>query len=380
MQNNKFKNKEAAAVVKKQWVRLTRVCNNRCCFCLDQEAQDGSCVEFCKIKNILFQGKQRGAQKAVLSGGEPSLHPDFFKIIKLARDSGYNKIQVITNGRMFAYKGFLKKAVDEGINEITFSIHGHTRQLHDKQTGVKGSFEQSLRGLVNVLEIKKLIVNVDIVVNKINIRHLRQILIFFISLGVREFDILQVMPFGRAWSNWEKLFYDIKKELKNLKAAFELRKNLPVYLWANRFPPAYLEGMEDLIQHPVKLAQEAKACRQMFERYLQKGILMDCWGKRCDYCHLKNFCKDLVAFKIDGLISSYPVSFCLANKDYCKSGKRNFKFKKDIDISEFINFYLKERFFIKSLRCEACKFNQKCQGIHIDAVRQKGFSLFLPQF
>ena len=110
MENYNLFKKEEAVKIKRQWVRLTRVCNNRCLFCLDDEAQDGSCIDFSIIKNTLEKGRALKAKKAILSGGEPTLHPGLFKIISAARALGYSEIQIITNGRMFAYEEFLRQA------------------------------------------------------------------------------------------------------------------------------------------------------------------------------------------------------------------------------------------------------------------------------
>ena len=347
-------------------------------FCLDDEAQDGSCIDFSIIKNTLEKGRALKAKKAILSGGEPTLHPELFKIISTAWALGYSKIQIITNGRMFAYEEFLRQAVNRGVSEITFSIHGHTPKLHDRQTQVKGSFEQSIRGLLNARKIKGLIVNVDIVINKINVRYLKQIIDFFIVLGINEFDLLQVMPFGRAWLNRDQLFYDIEKEIENLRLAFEVRRDSSVCLWTNRLPPVYLEGMEDLIQHPDKLRDEVSGRREMFSNFIRLGLKMPCWGKRCYYCCLKGFCEDLIAVRRFGLLVPHLEPFCIDEKRGNRATGRDFKFSKSMGLFKFLDFYLKKRYFVKSLRCRKCTYNKECQGAHIDLIRKSGFALLSP--
>jgi len=190
--------RDKAATAKKYWVRLTNFCNNGCIFCLDSERYDGKCVPFDKIAGSLKGAFRKRYKRAVLSGGEPTCHPQFLRIVKLAKDIGYGHIQVITNGRLFFYGSFLKEAVKNGLTEATFSIHGDNPHLHDSQTGVRGSFLESVTGLKNALRIPGLIVSVDIVINKKNYKYLHRILRYFIGLGVSEFDLLQVVPAGRA--------------------------------------------------------------------------------------------------------------------------------------------------------------------------------------
>ena len=162
---------------------------------MDKDAQDGSCVSLAEVNRALQAGRKQKAKKVVLSGGEPTLHPEFTNIVKSAKKLGYTKIQVITNGRMFAYEKFLDRAINSGISEITFSMHGHNQRLHDKQTGVKGAFVQALTGLTAALQDQELIVNVDIVINKINIRYLEDIIKFYINLVCCHF-IISFIKFG----------------------------------------------------------------------------------------------------------------------------------------------------------------------------------------
>ncbi len=378
MNNNQ---RDLTAQVKKKWVRLTRVCNNRCLFCLDKNAQNGSHLSLAEIKKVFQAGRKEKAEKVILSGGEPTLHPKFIDIVKKAKKLGYTKIQVITNGRMFAYKKFLDQAINAGVGEVTFSIHGHNQRLHDKQTGVKGSFFQTLAGLAAALQTQGLIVNVDIVINKINIRYLKDIIEFYINSGVLEFDLLQVMPFGRAWDNREVLFYDIEESLPFLNEAFQLSRDPNLHIWTNRFPPEYLEGFEDLIQHPVKLYDEVGGRRDMFDRFLNNGKKMDCKGKKCSYCFLENFCKDVILLKEKGELTSHVLPFCLKEAKETRDVKMQCKYtlsKDNRGIFKFLSFYIQHRYFIKGLRCKKCKFNDRCTGMQCDYIRNHGFQVLKP--
>lgn len=366
--------KEKSATEKRHWIRLTKTCNNQCIFCLDSENQNGTFLSLKEIKNNLLKGREEKIKRVILSGGEPTIHPDFLSIVKMAKKLGYTHIQIITNGRMFAYQDFLEKAIRNGVREITFSIHGHNSKLHDQQTQVKGSFNQSLKGLINALKIPGLIVNVDVVINKINYKYLVNILKFFINLGVTEFDLLQVIPFGQAWDNRQKVFYNIKEALPHLKKAFHLNKNPNLYLWTNRFPASYLEGFEDLIQHPQKLFAEIKGREEDFEKVFKKNIFLNCYGQRCEYCFLKDFCQDLIKFQKKGYLESKNYPPCL-NKP-----KRKIKLKKEkkLDIFKLLNFYIEHRYFVKSLRCKKCKFDKNCQGMQVDYIREHSFKSLTP--
>lgn len=373
--------RELTAQTKRHWVRLTRACNNHCIFCLDKEAQDGTYFSLEEITVDLNKGRKSGIKRVVLSGGEPAIHPQFLDIVRIARKSGYEHIQVITNGRMFAYPEFLRQAVKNGLLEITFSMHGHTSKLHDRQTQIPGSFRQSLTGLINALKIKNLIISVDVVINKINVKHLADILKFFINLGVYEFDLLQIIPFGRAWDNRDKVFYNLDKYHTHLKQAFQLSKNPNLHIWTNRFPPKYLEGFEDLIQHPVKLYDEIGGRRDMFDEFLNNGKKLDCRGERCSYCFLENLCRDLAELKEKGKLVSHDYPPCLKESKGSRGPKEYAEYilkENNNDIFKFLSFYIKHRYSIKGIRCERCKFNDRCAGIQCDYIRKHGFQTLKP--
>lgn len=284
--------KETAVKEQRLWVRLTRRCNNGCLFCLDSDSQDGSMESREAIDAQLVKGRKAGGQRLILSGGEATIHPDFVHFVGRGRELGFDWIQTVTNGRMFAYRKFADRTIAAGLNETTFSMHGHNPELHDKLVGVKGAFAQSMLGMRNMLG--RIVVNVDVVLNRLNIPQLKEILEFYIALGITEFDLLHIIPFGRAWSeNRELLFYDPKEMLPHFKRAFALRRRKGIILWTNRLPAPFLEGCEDLIQDPHKLHDEVRGRTEMFTRWREDGIEPRCMGDRCEFCPMDRFCAAL---------------------------------------------------------------------------------------
>lgn len=373
--NNELAQREKAAVKKKYWLRLTRNCNNQCVFCLDKDAQNKTALLFSDILAELKKGRKNNFEQVILSGGEATIHPEFLAIIKAAKNIGFSHIQVITNGRMFAYNDFLCQAIINGVSEITFSIHGYNAKLHDFQTGVKGSFKQAIAGLKNALKIKGLIVNIDIVVNKLNYKYLPAMLKYFVGLGVFEFDLLQIIPFGRAWDNRQILFEDSKKTIPYWQKAFKEGEKLNLVIWTNRLPPQFLCGFEHLIQHPAKLHDEIRGRRDMFGNFLEHGKKMACFGKRCEYCFLNNFCADLSEFKKQGFLSAKEGPLCL---DFSPAASRKIYEKKLDNIYEFLDFYIKSRYFLKSEKCRQCALDDKCGGAPCNFIIKNGFKALKP--
>ncbi len=279
----------------KHWVRLTAACNSKCIFCLDAEAQDGRFMAFDDIQTEIRRGRdEKGATRLVVSGGEATLHPQFHDAVRYGKYVGYRWVQTVTNGQRLADRGYLLSALDAGLDEITFSLHGHTPELHDRLTRTKNGFENLMRGMVRAVRLDRCVVNVDVCINRQNVEHLEAIVALCARVGVREFDLLHIIPQGVAFENREELFYDVDQHADSLRRAFRLARHPDFHIWTNRFPVQHLEGMEELIQDPHKMLDEVGGRRRQFRRYLDTGAPIECRDKaRCPHCFIEPFCSAL---------------------------------------------------------------------------------------
>lgn len=291
----KIREHEEAAHERRNWVRLTFDCNDRCVFCLDAHTHDGTNRAREEVKAQILDGRRKGAERLILSGGEPTIHPDFVDFVRLGRLAGYRKVQTVTNGRMFAYGDFLKRSLDAGLGEITFSIHGPNAKIHDALVGTRGAFEEEVKGLKQALADGRPIINIDVCVNRGNVKQLPELLATFTAMGVREFDLLHVIPFGRAYTEGkETLFYDLEEMRPYLLEAFAYARKPGIHIWLNRFPPQHLEGFEDLIQDPYKLGDEVRGRKEEYAHLLERGVALDCRSPhRCGHCYLQPLCDTL---------------------------------------------------------------------------------------
>jgi MoaA/NifB/PqqE/SkfB family radical SAM enzyme len=285
--------REAAATEKRFWLKISRVCNNRCLFCLDSDQQDGVFNDFDDLVRSIREARSGGAERLILSGGEPTIHPRFADLVAAATGAGYTWVQAISNGRMFAYGDFARKVVRASLREVTVSMHGHTPELHDRLTGIPGAFGQSVAGIRNLLGLGCL-VTVDVVINDLNHAHLPAIVKTFEKLGVKEFDLLHITPFGRAYSrNFKTLFG--ADYAGSIAKAIAAGKKLGCTMWTNRVPPEMLEGLETFIQDPHKLIDEVRGRRLLFDEVIA-GKAMRCEKKdRCRRCFVKDLCPRLHA-------------------------------------------------------------------------------------
>jgi MoaA/NifB/PqqE/SkfB family radical SAM enzyme len=290
----------------RHWVRIADTCNQRCLFCLDSDNHIGRLRSVEEVEREFAIGRERGCERIIISGGEASVHPKFHYFIKRAREMGYEKVQTVTNGRIWSYKDFVIRAVRAGLSEVTFSMHGHTPKLHDKLVGLPGAFNQAIQGLKYCLQVPGLIVSVDVVICKPNVFHLEDIVRFYSDMGVGEFDLLAMIPFGRGAPNpiaeavgmtrpqdaklAQRLLLDGGEIAQVMPGIVRLAEERGLTIWTNRAKPHELEGAEWLIQRPKKLYDEVYGAKKEFQQAL---ATQDKWlpcDDRCDYCFLQQMC------------------------------------------------------------------------------------------
>jgi molybdenum cofactor biosynthesis enzyme MoaA len=285
---------DEAVEERRHWVRIAYACNNRCRFCLDAYLRpEGPFLSTAEVKDKLQSGIRNGATRLILSGGEASIHPEFVDFVSYGKKIGYQHVQTISNGRMFCYPRFLQRARRAGLDEITFSLHSHRPEVHDDLSGVSGAFRQAITGLRRALRVPGLVVSVDIVINRLNVDALADTVQWFSDEGVGEFDLLYLVPFGRAFDSREQrvpLAAPAPALARSLARTLELARRRSLVIWTNRVPASALEGNEHLIQDPRKLEDEVRGRREHLTRLVEHGEPLRCRDVRCHECYLRHFC------------------------------------------------------------------------------------------
>lgn len=415
MEKQKLLFKEKTIKENRAWVRIASACNNKCIFCLDSEAQNGTFPNEEKIlQKITESYKPWMKNRIVISGGEASINPKFAKYIEFAKKTGYDRIQTVTNGNMFANENFCKKVFEAGLQEVTFSFHWHNSALHDYLVATPWAFKKSLKWLIFIKKFyPEIIINIDIVVNKVNVKYLSEIVKFFMKLGVYEFDILQIVPFGRGFlQNKNKLFYNLEENIKYLHETWELSKNPSMVMWTNRFPVEAFEGYEDLIQDPRKIRSEILGewideFRKMIDSHWD--YKPDCFGEWCSVCFQRDFCHDFLKNKnkekqnfdekniIEWEFFPSEVFEKYGNKDNflqkisnknlinipkCLGGSWIYTEFNDLKntgtLEEYTENFIKNFYRKKSLNCKKCKYFENCKWIHINFIRSYWFDILKP--
>ena len=171
-------------------------CNANCVFCeVPVEFKDGSKEKL--FKDILgeLQEKRKDFDAVCITGGEPTIHPKIFDILKYAKkECSYKRIRLESNGLMLSYKEFIDRLVECGVDHFQISFQTIDEEEYDKITRVKNSFKLVMKGIENIKAAKKP-VSVNIVAHKYNYRFLPKVAEALINRGIVAIRISSHNPF-----------------------------------------------------------------------------------------------------------------------------------------------------------------------------------------
>jgi MoaA/NifB/PqqE/SkfB family radical SAM enzyme len=130
-------------IMRRLELHLTYTCPERCVFCSEEHRMaryDRFPVTWGRVAKILRLHASRGVRAVHLTGGEPTIHPRFVDVLRLAKKLNM-RTSVGTIGTMLCRRDFAEQAVPL-LDEALFSIHGPDASTHDALAGREGSFER----------------------------------------------------------------------------------------------------------------------------------------------------------------------------------------------------------------------------------------------
>lgn len=178
------------------WVRLSRTCNNACWFCLDVDQLDKREVGLDEITAEIDAVAATGAQRVVLSGGEPTLSRHLLAAIRHAKARGLYVV-LTTNGRIIQADKIGKMLEAAGLDEVRVSIHGARRHTHEQLVATDKAWLESLQGL-KVMGRTGVRVVMNTVLTKPVLGELGYLLHLAMMGGMKEMQVRALRPEGRA--------------------------------------------------------------------------------------------------------------------------------------------------------------------------------------
>jgi MoaA/NifB/PqqE/SkfB family radical SAM enzyme len=260
------------------YVYVGTVCNNNCIFCSEGDKHP-KFFETSEIEKQILKIRKKW-DFICFMGKEPTLRKDIIHLIKFSIDQNFSQVSIATNGRALSYKKFSDELVATGIHQITISLTSDNANVHDDQTGVKNSFNQSVKGIKNLIlnRPKSLLINVPL--SKLNYMETLNIVDFLVGLGIREINLLNVLPISKR-SNTVDVIAKITEVIPYLLKVVDKYKNSDVKILFVDYPPCLfpdefkkfcvpcLEDNPEKIKLPICSSCRSGNCSGISKNYIK---------------------------------------------------------------------------------------------------------------
>lgn len=172
-----------------RWLELSPgyACNCRCVGCHSCSTDDRDQMATLDALGWLQRGRKEGAQHLWLSGGEPTLRRDFLQLLRAARQLGYQRIKVQSNGLLFSYPQFADKAIAAGCTEVNLLIKSLDPAVHDDLHQTPGA-HRLLEQALAVLAERPVRIEADVLVTSRNWQELADLVEHYAGRGVKHFN------------------------------------------------------------------------------------------------------------------------------------------------------------------------------------------------
>lgn len=283
-------------------------CNNRCVMCTNPV--DGQLIgedRFNAESIHKFIEKKKKYWPEVdsiyITGGEATVRPDFFDLLgRIANSFPLAKISIISNGRRFFYADFVKKCIAYTSVNFIIPIHGWDSEGHDKVTGIRGSFEQTMSGIENIFSLRQLDqeIEIRIIIHKLNYRNINEI----VGLILRKFPsvdrvvlvfieyeghaIINIKSIKLSYKDFYPKFKQLEKYLNKFK---EIRfYHFPLCAMPKKFWPYMWRTMDS---NAVTFSSECSKCKvKIFCLGIQKNYLEIFGGNEFRPLKKENQCRE----------------------------------------------------------------------------------------
>lgn len=228
--------------------QITSRCNLGCLHCCEESGH--SFPDEMEGEEILNFGREIVKLEipyVALSGGEPLLHPDFFKVYEFLRNEGID-LKVETNGD-FIDRDVAGRFAQLGARSVQVSVDGATASTHQRLR-LNGNWERAIEACRHLIEEG---VNTEIVFvpTKFNIHEIGDAIDLAASLGCYGFYTGKIMRIGRAALNWSMLCPS-PKEYENFFRVLEAKTaeykgRMKVYY----YPYDVIEELKYRLEYPA---------------------------------------------------------------------------------------------------------------------------------
>jgi heme b synthase len=189
----------------------------------------------------------------VLSGGEPLVRDDIFRISRFAADRGL-KVALATNGTLVT-EDVARRAKEAGVQRASVSLDGPDPHTHDSFRQIPGSFEAALRGIA-AFRAAGVPFQVNTSVANHNKDSLPRILDLAVRLGAVAFHLFLLVPVGCGLEISEEEQISPQEYEDILNWFYDASRQVPISLKATCAPHYYRILRQRAAREGVRVTRE----------------------------------------------------------------------------------------------------------------------------
>jgi radical SAM protein with 4Fe4S-binding SPASM domain len=131
---------------RKALVQITERCNLHCAHCFVSAGDYGDAIALTQVRDrVVPQLLAAKVVRVTLTGGEPTIHPDFLEVVDAFTDSGL-PTTICTNG-LRSDGETIERLRRSGRVRVNVSLDGFRKSSHGKFRGDLESFEKTVQGI-----------------------------------------------------------------------------------------------------------------------------------------------------------------------------------------------------------------------------------------
>jgi heme b synthase len=176
---------------------VTRNCNLSCIHCRASATLGPHRNELDTDASLalLDQIREIGKPVVILTGGEPLLRSDIFQIARYGTQKGLRMVMA-PNGTLIT-EVIAREMVEAGIQRISVSLDGATRESHDRFRKVDGAFDGAIRG-IELARQAGVEFQINTTITQQNLEEIPKIQELAVKLGAVAHHIFLLVPTGRG--------------------------------------------------------------------------------------------------------------------------------------------------------------------------------------
>ncbi len=299
--------------IKTIYVEITNQCNLNCATCYNRSGLNRKRIElsFEQIENIIKLFLPYGLKRFLLSGGEPTLHSEFERILDLIDKYPQITFGIVTNGTN-QNKKLLEFLNTRDNLKLQISLDGSCEEQNAKTRGT-GNFEKTVNFArqIHKAQIAPLL---KMVISQSNYADVEDFCDLALSLGFTP-ELAFIYKSGNGSDNWSSKELTSIQKLKILKLAERINKekNANIFLPVCTTKCPLAEGLNAL-SFCVKADGSIQACQSLYsEKYTIGNVLS--FDKKLFLQNINNI-SDLARLRCE---QDYGCKKCIIN-DICGRG------------------------------------------------------------